>query len=109
MDELLKFQSILLDLLTAERYADSVIDTLSDALLTLIACNFPNFSNLVSKKIQQVELKEAGKGVMLGNAFDKLLKDNDVNLNALERKNRLNFKKNVRNFLTEVKIALCIK
>lgn len=103
---LVRFQQVILQHLLLQRFAESVIDSLSDALLSLIAVDSSHASSLVDSLLQQQQ-GNAALHARLQSAFRALFSSGIVDLASFtDRKNRFRFRKLVRAFLVSTRGVL---
>lgn len=114
--EMRKFQQALLQLLLCERFADSVVDALADALFNLIIAHRASFMELVHAVLAAQAQQHAGDvgaaeslHARLQQAFERMLTANQVSLDAINQKQRFKFRGNVREFLQSVRSMLSQK
>ncbi len=108
-----RFQQVMLQLLMCERFAESVVDAVADSLFALIVADASSFMQLVESVVlaqfqqqQSVQADFNSTQARIQSAFQQLLSANEVNLSAIDRKNRFKFRTNVREFLQSARSIL---
>ncbi|KAL6989067.1 hypothetical protein U1Q18_014818 [Sarracenia purpurea var. burkii] len=95
-----RFLRLLLQLLLFEDYSTDLISAAADALLVLILCE-QGFFQMLGNELIERQANPTFR-VRLGNALQSLTTSNNLS-NTLDRANYQKFRKNLRNFLIEVR------
>ena len=101
---LLRFSQPVLQLLLVERFAERVIDTIADALLSLVCLSAERMSALISSVLAQQS--NTVVQARLASSFHTLLSSST---HSLERKPKFRFRVLVREFLQSVRGLLSMR
>ncbi len=100
-DVLRSFLRTLLEILIFENFASELLDAYGSAVLSLLVSESQVYMNIANQVLQQETDDKKKQRLML--AFQSLIQDNDVQMNKLDRPNRIKFRKNIRKFVSEVR------
>lgn len=98
--QFLKLLKDIFDLLIYSKYDSGVLDSASNAVLALVACEEDGFKSIIEAIIQSQEDIDVKQ--RLRNCFNALFTNNNVKV-AFDRQNRRNFNKNFHAFIRSVR------
>ena len=100
-DVLRSFLRTLFEILIFENFSSELLDTYGSAVLSLLVSESQVYMNIANQVLQQENNEEKKQRLMV--AFQALVQDNNVQMNKLDRPNRVRFRKNIRKFVSEVR------
>ncbi len=95
------FLRTLFEILIFENFTSELLDAYGSAVLSLLVSESQVYMNIANQVLQQ-ETNDAKKQRLMS-AFQLLIQDNNVQMNRLDRPNRIKFRKNIRKFVSEVR------
>ena len=95
------FLRSLFEILIFENFLSELIDTYGSTTLSLLVCESQVYMQIANEVLQQEVVEERRQ--RLRKAFESLVSENGVQMNRLDRPNRVKFRKNVRAFVSEVR------